>query len=160
MKHVSMLLFAACLVLAVPSAQAAAADELYVRVFGTILQGDALREGGQGKAALEKYLTAQEDLKKVQSAYKTWEPKLVDFRLKYLEDWIGKLSVQFPGTIAPKPAVTAVQMSDDAGAAKLTGLEKQLRARDGLFFKHSSARAGQRRRARIIRPRVGLGPEP
>ncbi len=127
MKRVSLLIFAACLVLAVPKAQAAAADELYVRVFNTILQGDALREGGQGKAALEKYLTAQEDLKKVQAAYKTWEPKLVDFRLKYLEDWIGKLNIQFPGTIAPKPAVPAVQMSDDASAAKLTGLEKQLR---------------------------------
>ena len=127
MKLVSLLLFAACLVLAVPRSQAAAADELYVRVFNTILQGDALQSAGQGKQALEKFLTAQDELKKIQAAYKTWEPKLVTFRLQYLDDLIKKLSIQFPGTVAPAPAVPAVQMSDDTGAAKLTGMERQLR---------------------------------
>ncbi len=127
MKHVSLLLCLACLVLASPSAKAAAADELYVKIFNTILQGDSLREAGQGQKALEKYLLAQEDLKKLQTAYKTWEPKLVDFRLKYLEGLIGSLGVQFPGTEAPKPVVPQSQMTDDAGSTKLTGLEKQLR---------------------------------
>ncbi|MFM8471211.1 MAG: hypothetical protein ACKODH_14840, partial [Limisphaerales bacterium] len=127
MKHVSMLLCAACLALASPKVWAAAAEELYVPVFNTILQGDTLREAGQGKQALEKYLTAQEGLKKIQAAYKTWEPKLVDFRLKYLEDAIAKLNVQFPGTTAPKPVVPISQTTDDSGSAKLTGMEKQLR---------------------------------
>lgn len=127
MKHVSMLLFAACLVLAVPRAQAAAADELYVRVFNTILEGDALQTAGKGKQALEKFLTAQQELTKIEAAYKTWEPKLVSFRLQYLDDVIKKLSIQFPGTTAPAPAVPAIQMSDDTGAAKLTGMERQLR---------------------------------
>ena len=84
MKHVSMLLFVTCLTLASPSARAAAADELYAKIFATILQGDTLREAGQGKAALEKYLSAREELLKLQAAYKTWEPKIVDFRLRYL----------------------------------------------------------------------------
>ncbi len=127
MKHVSLLLCLACLVLATPSAKAAAADELYVKIFNTILQGDSLREAGQGKQALEKYLLAQDDLKKLQSAYKTWEPKLVDFRLKYLEGLIGSLNVQFPGTQPPKPLVPQSQTADDGGSAMLTGLEKQLR---------------------------------
>jgi len=101
MKHVSLLLCLACLALASPRAWAAAADELYVPVFNTILQGDTLREAGQGKQALEKYLTAQEGLKKIQAAYKTWEPKLVDFRLKYLADAITKLNIQFPAPASP-----------------------------------------------------------
>lgn len=127
MKHVSLLLCVACLALACPSAQAAAADELYVKVFNTVLQGDSLREAGQGKQALEKYLTAQDDLKKLQAAYKTWEPKLVTFRLGYLDDRIKQLSVQFPGTIAPKPIIPQSQTGDEAGSEKLTGLEKQIR---------------------------------
>ncbi|MEN9574467.1 MAG: repeat containing protein [Verrucomicrobiota bacterium] len=127
MKHVSLLLLAACLALAAPSAQAAAADEQYVKVFNTVLQGDSLREAGQGKQALEKYLNALEELKKIQAAYKTWEPKLVAFRLAYIEDWIKKLSVQFPGTVAPKPFVPVSQTGDEAGSEKLTGLEKQIR---------------------------------
>jgi tetratricopeptide (TPR) repeat protein len=127
MKHVSLLLCVACLVLACPSAKAAAADELYVKVFNTVLQGDSLREAGQGKQALEKYLAAQDDLKKLQAAYKTWEPKLVTFRLTYLEDRIKQLSVQFPGTTAPKPIIPQSQTGDEAGSEKLTGLEKQIR---------------------------------
>lgn len=48
MKHVSLLLCLACLVLASPSAEAAAAaDELYVKVFNTILQADDLTRAGQ-----------------------------------------------------------------------------------------------------------------
>ncbi len=127
MKHVFLLLLATCLALASPSARAAAADEQYVKVFNTVLQGDSLREAGQGKQALEKYLNAQEELTKIQAAYKTWEPKLVAFRLAYLDDWVKKLSVQFPGTVAPKPFIPLSQTGDEAGSEKLTGLEKQIR---------------------------------
>ena len=127
MKHVYLLLCVVCLALACPSAQAAAADELYVKVFNTVLQGDSLQDAGQGKPALEKYLSAQEELKKLQAAYKTWEPKLVAFRLVYLDDQIKKLNVQFPGTTAPKPIIPTSQAGDEAGSEKLTGLEKQIR---------------------------------
>ncbi len=127
MKHVSLLLCVVCLALACPSARAAAADELYVKVFNTVLQGDALLDAGQGKQALEKYLSAQEELKKLQAAYKTWEPKLVAFRILYLDDQVKKLNTQFPGTTAPKPIIPASQAGDEAGSEKLTGLEKQIR---------------------------------
>ncbi|MBI5802104.1 MAG: tetratricopeptide repeat protein [Verrucomicrobia bacterium] len=127
MKHVSLLLCVACLALASPSAQAAAADELYVKVFNTVLQGDSLLDAGQGKQALEKYLAAHEELKKLQAAYKTWEPKLVTFRMGYLDEQIKKLSIQFPGTTAPKPIIPTSQTGDEAGSEKLTGLEKQVR---------------------------------
>lgn len=146
MKHVSLLLFAACLALACPSAKAAAADELYVKVFNTVLQGDSLREAGQGKQALEKYLTARDELKKLQAAYKTWEPKLVDFRLKYLDDWIGRLDKQFPGTTAPKPFIPTSQTGDEAGSEKLTGLEKQIRDLNNDLVKARAEASGAQQR--------------
>ncbi|NBU11457.1 MAG: hypothetical protein EB141_07665 [Verrucomicrobia bacterium] len=140
MKHVSMLLFVTCLTLASPSAQAAAADELYAKIFATILQGDTLREAGQGKAALEKYLSAREELLKLQAAYKAWEPKIVDFRLRYLEGAVTALNVQFPGTTVPKPIIPASQAPDDAGASRLTGLEKQLRELNNKLVQISAER--------------------
>lgn len=146
MKHVSLLLCVACLALACPSAQAAAADELYVKVFNTVLQGDSLREAGQGKQALEKYLTAQDDLKKLQAAYKTWEPKLVAFRLQYLDDWVKRLNVQFPGTTAPKPIIPPSQTGDEAGSEKLTGLEKQIRDLNNDLVKARAEASGAQQR--------------
>lgn len=149
MKHVfRLILCAACLVLAPASARAAAADELYVRVFNIILQGDQLRESGKGKAALEKYLTAKEDLLKIQSAYKTYEPKLVDFRLKYLDDLIQKLSVQFPGTTPPAPVIPLSQQADDAGSTKLTGMEKQLRELNNELVKIRTERTDYQQKLR------------
>ncbi len=142
MKHVSLLLCVVCLALACPSAQAAAADELYVKVFNTVLQGDSLQDAGQGKPALEKYLSAQEELKKLQAAYKTWEPKLVAFRLVYLDDQIKKLNVQFPGTTAPKPIIPTSQAGDEAGSEKLTGLEKQIRDLNNDLVKARSESSG------------------
>ena len=149
MKHVfRLILCAACVVLASSSARAAAADELYVRVFNIILQGDQLRESGKGKAALEKYLTAKEDLLKIQSAYKTYEPKLVEFRLKYLDDLIQKLNVQFPGTTTPVPVIPPSQQADDAGSAKLTGMEKQLRDLNNELVKIRSERTDYQQKLR------------
>lgn len=149
MKHVSLLLCLACLVLASPSAEAAAAaDELYVKVFNTILQADDLTRAGQGKQALEKYLAAQEDLKKLQSAYKTWEPKLVDFRLKYLDDVVQRLNKQFPGTTAPKPLVPAVQLADDPDATKLTGMDRQIRELNNELVKARAEASGAQQKLR------------
>lgn len=140
MKHVFWLLCAACLVLASPSAKAAAADELYVRIFNTILQADDLRDTGKGKAALEKYLFAKDELANFQAGYKTYQQPLVAFRVKYLNDNIQKLSVQFPGTTAPAPVIPPSQQADDAGSAKLTGMEKQLRDLNNELVKTRSER--------------------
>jgi len=148
MKHVSLLFCMACLALACPSAQAAAADELYVKIFNTILQADDLARAGQGKQALEKYLSAQDDLKKLQSAYKTWEPKLVDFRLKYLDDLVQRLGKQFPGTTAPKPLVPAVQLADDPDATKLTGMDRQIRDLNNELVKARAEATGAQQKLR------------
>ena len=142
MKHVSLFLCVVCLALARPSARAAAADELYVKVFNTVLQGDSLLDAGQGKQALEKYLVALDELKKLQAAYKTWEPKLVTFRVLYLEDQVKKLDAQFPGTTAPKPIIPTSQAGDEAGSEKLTGLEKQIRDLNNELVKARAESSG------------------
>lgn len=83
---------------------AGAADEQYIEIFNTVMAADGLKAGGQGRAALEKYLEAERDLKKLKSAYGAWNPKIVNFRLKYLADRIGPLKVQYPGTVIPEPS--------------------------------------------------------
>jgi len=148
MKHVSLLLFLACLVSACPSARAAAADELYVKIFNTILQADDQQKSGQGKKALENYLLAQDDLKKLQSGYKDWEPKLVDFRLKYLDDHIKRLTVQFPGTTATKPLAPAILLEDDPDAVKLTGMDKQIRDLNNELVKARTEATGATQKLR------------
>ena len=80
---------------------AVAADDVYISIFNMIMAGDNLKEKGQGRAALEKYLEAERDLKKLKSAYPSWNSKIVSFRLKYLADKIGPLKVQYPGTTIP-----------------------------------------------------------
>lgn len=142
MKHVSLFLCVVCLALARPSARAAAADELYVKVFNTVLQGDSLLDENKGKQALEKYLVALDELKKLQAAYKTWEPKLVTFRVLYLEDQVKKLDAQFPGTTAPKPIIPTSQAGDEAGSEKLTGLEKQIRDLNNELVKARAESSG------------------
>ncbi|MBI3877994.1 MAG: hypothetical protein HY300_18875 [Verrucomicrobia bacterium] len=82
---------------------AAAQDDQYVKVFNLILQADALRDTGKGRESLEKYLEAQDALKKIQSAFPAWNDKVVTFRLKYLDDRIKPLQQQFPGTTMPRP---------------------------------------------------------
>jgi chromosome segregation ATPase len=119
------LLFATLIFCLLPSSSqgAAAPDELYIKIFDTIMVGDGMKTAGQGRNALEKYLEADRDLKKLQSAYKTWNPRIVNFRLKYLSDRIGPLKVQYPGTIIPKK---------DVGAGKTKGGKKGKKVGGGV----------------------------
>lgn len=100
------LLLIALLIFAGPGiVSAAAPEDLYINIFNLIVKGDELQEKGQGRAALEKFLEADRDLKNLKAAYGTWSKKIVDFRLKYLAKQIGPLKVQYPGTVIPQPGV-------------------------------------------------------
>ena len=76
-------------------------DEQYIEIFNTIMAGDEWKSKGNGKRALEMYLFAEDQLKKLKSAYGTWNPKIVNFRLDYLKRRVGPLNVQYPGTTIP-----------------------------------------------------------
>lgn len=79
-------------------AKAADASEQYIDIFNIVMAADGLKAQGQGRQALQKYMEAERDLKKLKNAYGDWNPKIVNFRLSYLADRIGPLKVQYPGT--------------------------------------------------------------
>jgi len=107
---------------------ASAQEDQYVRIFNLIVQADALRADGKGRESLEKYLEAQDGLKKIQSAFPSWNVNVVNFRLKYITDRITPLMQQFPGTAMPKPILPPGTMDPLIG--RISGLEKALFDKD------------------------------
>ena len=101
-----------CLVPSSSQGAEAAADDLYIKIFDLIMTADGLQSDGQGRHALEKYMEADRDLKGLKSAYRKWNPSIVNYRLKYLADKMGRLKVQYPGTIIPTQKVDAVDPNE------------------------------------------------
>ncbi len=118
---------------------AAAQDDQYVKVFNLILQADALRDSGKGRESLEKYLEAQDALKKIQSAFPAWNDKVVSFRLKYLDDRIKPLLQQFPGTTMPM--LVLPPGTTDPLLGKISGLERALYEKDQQLIALRTAKA-------------------
>ena len=132
------------------------ASELYIKIFDTIMAGDNLQTQGQGRKALEKYLEAERDLTNLKSAYKSWNPRIVNFRLKYLSDKIGPLKVQYPGTVIPKKkATTGSKGKGSKKGKKTTGVDAVLEQRNDQLVQMSqqnSTLRDQLREALAARP--------
>jgi hypothetical protein len=105
MNRLIALAFAACL-LSGFGARAAAPDEEYVELYGTIQEADKFNAAGQTRAAVTKYLEAQVGLKNLQTAFPDWNPKIVQYRIQYIGSRLEPLT-QKPATAvagAPAPA--------------------------------------------------------
>jgi tetratricopeptide (TPR) repeat protein len=91
-------------------------DEQYVRIYNLMQQGVALEASGQSEAALTKYLEANTELKQLKRVYPSWNPKVVDYRLRFLAERIEAIPAGIPPT-PPPVAVTPppVTMSPAAG---------------------------------------------
>jgi hypothetical protein len=139
---------------------ASAQDDQYVKVFNLILQADALRDSGKGREALEKYLEAQDGLKKIQSAFPSWNDKVVAFRLNYMDTRIKPLMSQFPGTTMPKPIQPAG--TQDPLVSRISGLEKALYDKDQqlITFRAGKERAEAAMRDAEARLREALAARP
>ncbi|MGB0581544.1 MAG: hypothetical protein ACPGVU_17745 [Limisphaerales bacterium] len=98
--------------------KAADASEQYIDIFNIVMTADGLKSDGQGRQALQKYMLAERELKALQSAYSTWNPKIVRFRLQYLDERIKPLKVQYPGT-------EIIEDAPRAGGAKGKGKNKR-----------------------------------
>ena len=68
-------------------------DDQFVQVYNLIVQADELRAQGQSKAALDRYIAAQEALRELDRTAPKWNPKVVQFRLNYLNERIVPLQV-------------------------------------------------------------------
>src|SRR5437773_2800066 len=66
-------------------------DDLYVRVYHLIQEGDRFSSSGQSQLARAKYIEAQTGLKQLQKVSPNWNTSVVQFRLRYLDDKLGAI---------------------------------------------------------------------
>ena len=128
MKHFAAL---AVLLLAVlsPSARAQqAADDKYLSIYALIEQADGLTAPDQAPGALAKYTEAQGELQRFQKIYPEWNPKIINFRLSYVNDKIGDLTPQVNVTIAPPTNAPASAAEWDSQASTMRQQIQALRA--------------------------------
>ena len=118
MKHLFALL--TLLVAGAFVAHGQSAEDQYVPIYNLIQQADALNVSGKPDLALPKYLEAQTALQRIQKLNPAWQTKVVNFRLRYLEEKIsdipGAKSTSSP-TVPPIPIV-GTPMPAKTSAAK------------------------------------------
>jgi tetratricopeptide (TPR) repeat protein len=78
--------------------RAEAPDDEYVRIYNLIQQADALAEGGRVELASQKYSEALTGLDRVRKAYPGWNEQLVQFRMNYVTENLGRTA-----KVAEKP---------------------------------------------------------
>lgn len=87
-------------------------DGQYVKIYNLIAEADQSNSTGQSDAAREKYSQAQAELKMLQSSFPTWNEKVIQFRLEYLDEKLRRVGpVKAPAAVAEKPASTATRPS-------------------------------------------------
>jgi len=70
---------------------AASPQDDYLQIYVMINEGDKLNTGGQSSQAREKYETALTRLEKLKNENPEWEPTIVKYRIKYLNDKLAGL---------------------------------------------------------------------
>jgi Tfp pilus assembly protein PilF len=61
-------------------------DDEYVRIYSLIQQADNLRERGQSAPSAQKYSEVETALKQMRQSYPAWNPRVVEFRLRYVAE--------------------------------------------------------------------------
>ena len=116
MKHLFALL--TLLVVGVVASHGESSEDEYVRIYNLIQQADALSASGKPDLALPKYLDAQTSLQRIQKINPTWQAKVVNFRLRYLEEKISDIpsakSIASPvvTSLPPVKTPTSAQASE------------------------------------------------
>lgn len=93
------------LALGLPGALAqsgSAAGDLYFDGFQSWKAGEKLEQEGNKQAALQKYLEAHKAISSVAQNFPEWQPEVVSYRLKNVEQALGRLGYTVPA--APVPA--------------------------------------------------------
>ena len=87
---------------------AASPQDDYLQIYVMINEADKLSTGGQNSQAREKYETALSRLEKLKNENPEWEPTIVKYRIKYLNDKLANLKSAkdaAPGrSLRPAPA--------------------------------------------------------
>lgn len=82
---------------------AASPQDDYLQIYVMIQEGDKLTQSGQNSQGREKYETAIQRLEKLKNENPEWEPTIVKYRIKYLNEKLDSLKTAKDATPAPKP---------------------------------------------------------
>ena len=103
-------------------------DDQYIILYSLMQQADSMDGADQTQEALAQYVQIQGELQKFQKIYPDWNPKIVNFRLRYLSEKIADATAKLPVTNQP-PAMAAAPSSPGAApAAAASDLAVQLGA--------------------------------
>jgi tetratricopeptide (TPR) repeat protein len=129
MKRLAALLIL-FLAIALPGAHAQSnPDDQYLVIYSLMQQADSLGNAGQPRQALTQYTEVQAQLQKFQTIYPDWNPRIVNFRLKYLAEKINEMTAQLPATTTASPSASAPAATKAAVPNPAAELQAQL---DGL----------------------------
>ena len=109
MKLFQWIALLACLTWATPAQvhSAASPQDDYLQIYVMIQEGDKLTAGGQNSQGREKYETAVQRLEKLKNENPEWEPTIVKYRIKYLNEKLDALKSAKDPAPAAKPAPTS-----------------------------------------------------
>lgn len=122
MKRICASMF--LLVLFIATALGAGPNEEYVRVYSLIQQGETLEKAERTAEAMAVFLDAEKSLTRIKKSNPQWNPKVVNYRLRYLQAKIAALTPAAPVEAAP----TQPAGSDDGsgGAAATQALSAEM----------------------------------
>lgn len=98
-----------------PLVKADGPDAQYVKIYNLISEADQAGSSGQPDLAREKYVQAQNELKKLKDGYPNWSEKVVQFRIEYVNDKLKNLPA---GKNSPAPAKSAPSPARTTGDAR------------------------------------------
>jgi Flp pilus assembly protein TadD len=115
------------------SSQAQSPDDQYLRIYGLMQEADTISSTGNPADALAKYTEAKTQLERLKQGFPDWSPRVVSFRLNYLEGRISTLSSKVPqSTTTPVLATTRAVSPEtarelDTVKGRVAGLENEVR---------------------------------
>lgn len=102
------------------SARAQSPDDLFLRVYFLIQEGDTLAEQTRASEALAKYLEARQALDRLAKGYPEWNPDVIKFRAGYVASKVGDLQAR----LAPRATTSAPAASSGAPSATTPQAER------------------------------------
>ena len=129
-------------------------NEEYVRVYSLIQQGEGLEDSKKSTEALAVYMDAERVLKQLKRSNPQWNPKVVDFRLRYLQAKIATLTPAEPVAVTPAQTETSSGTTAE-GAAAIEALNAEVRRLQqdlGRLETDNSTMQAKLREALSVRP--------
>jgi Flp pilus assembly protein TadD len=110
-------------------------EDRYMQIYSQLEEADKLKNAGNSRGAVAKYLEVQNSLKGLQRAFPDWNSKLVGFRLEYVASQLEPLAklktspLDLPAPAAAPPSVADQVKLLQEETDRLTGQNSLLEAR-------------------------------